>query len=193
METAEVQKSKEKYQIKRVKKLPETEYKKLHKKYLEGEYQILPWMDSLTASEKYKHNYLKNLTKDVYSLKYEIRFQKELIGWCYGWQDSKGSDFYMASSLITPKHRKKGLYTQIVQLILEQTKKDGINSVRSRHLCTNNPIIIAKLKNGFMINGFEQDEVMGTLVRMVYYHNEKSKKASLFRAGKLSESDVFDC
>ncbi len=192
MENIEVQKSFSDYEIIQVKKLPEQKYKTLHKKYLEGDYQILSWMDSLTESEQYKHKYLKNLTKDVYCLKYELRFKGEMIGWCYGWQDSKSTDFYMASSLVIPEHRNKGLYTKMLKKVLEQTKADGLTSVRSRHLCTNNPIIIAKLKCGFTINGFEQDEVMGTLVRMIFHHNEKRKKASLFRAGKLSEGSVFN-
>ncbi len=192
MENLEVQKSQDDYEIIPVKKLPEQKYKTLHKKYLESDYQILSWMNSLTASEKFKHNYLKGLTKDVYSLKFELRHKGKMIGWTYGWQDSNSSDFYIASSLVIPEHRNKGLYTRMLLKVLEQTKKDGFNSVRSRHHCTNNPIIIAKLKCGFTINGFEQDEVMGTLVRMVYHHNEKRKKASLFRAGKLNEASVFD-
>ena len=45
---------------------------------------------------------------------------------------------------------------------------------------------------GFIINGFEQDETMGTLVRMTYHHNDLRKKATYFRAGKMDEVGVSE-
>ena len=116
-----------------------------------------------------------------------------LVGWSYGWQDSvHAGDFYMAGSLVLPAHRKLGLYSALVRKILELSLAEGFSAVRSRHSCVNNSVLIAKLKLGFIIHGFEQDEVMGTLVKMIFHHNELRKKSALFRAGKVGEREILE-
>ncbi len=76
--------------------------------------------------------------------------------------------------------------------VLELTSAEGFSAVRSRHVCTNNAVLIAKLKLGFMINGFEQDETMGTLVRTIFHHNELRRRSAYFRAGKIGDSGVLE-
>jgi hypothetical protein len=50
---------------------------------------------------------------------------------------------------------------------------------------TNNPVLIAKLKLGFSINGFEVNTRYGALVRLIYHHYEMKKNALKFRAGAI--------
>lgn len=181
------------YKIARVDKFAEPQYMELFNKHMLIGHPILPWRSNLSLDQQEKQKQLKELLRDRFTLKLALLESDELVGWSYGWQDSvHDGDFYMASSLVLPDHRKNGLYTALVEKILELTAEHGFSAVRSRHICTNNPVLIAKLKIGFSIHGFEQDETMGTLVRMIFHHNELRKKAADFRAGKYSEQEIFN-
>ena len=111
----------------------------------------------------------------------------------FGWQLAMNhSDFYMGISLIEKKYRRKGLYNNMLDKVLSITKENGFSAVKSRHINTNNSVIIAKLKQGFIINGFEVDESMGSLLKLTYYHNEIRLKAAKFRAGNVSDTYVLN-
>jgi hypothetical protein len=180
------------YSIARVDQIPEDEYLRLFKEHMLQGYPVLPWRSSLDENQKQNHSRLKALVKDKFELRLVLKHRKQMIGWTHGWQDSvHASDYYMGSSLVLPEHRRRGLYGQLIQKTLEITEAEGFSAVRSRHICTNNAVLIAKLKIGFTINGFEQDDTMGSLVRMIYHHNDLRRKATLFRAGKIDEVEVL--
>ena len=181
------------YTISRIEKFPQDEYMELFNAHMIGGHPILPWRSKLSEKEKQKHSQLKERIKSRFELKLALLHLNKLVGWSCGWQESVyEGDFYMASSLVLPEHRGKGLYTELVKKVLEITKVEGFSAVRSRHFCTNNPVLIAKLKLGFTINGFEQDETMGTFMRMIFHHNELRKKSQSFRAGKYAEGGGLD-
>lgn len=105
-----------------------------------------------------------------------------LIGGTFGTRRGDAS-FYMAQSVVHPEHRRRGIYSALVRAVLERTKQDGISKVESRHLSTNSPVLIAKLKLGFFISGFELDEAYGTIVRTCCFHDPARRDAMLFRSG----------
>lgn len=193
METLEEWALGDRYKIARVDKFVEPQYMELFNKHMLMGHPILPWRSNLSLEQQEKQKQLKELIKNRFSLKLALLESNNLIGWSYGWQDSvHEGDFYMASSLVAPEHREKGFYTALVAKVLELTAQQGFSAVRSRHICTNNPVLIAKLKLGFSINGFEQDETMGTLVRMIFHHDKLRKKAANFRAGKYTEQGILN-
>ena len=58
----------------------------------------------------------------------------------------------------------------------------------SRHNATNNPVIIPKLKMGFIISGLEVSDTFGTLLQVKYYTNEKRRDIMDFRTGQKTLS-----
>jgi len=181
------------YSIRWQSMLDESVYLEQHKKYLAQDFSILSWKEDLSEKRKAQMESLKSRISDKFWVRLALIYKNEMIGWCYGWQDSiHHGDFYIAGSVVVPEHRRKGLYTEMLKRMISIAKDEGFSAIRSRHICTNNAVIIAKLKAGFIINGFEQDETMGTLVRMIFHNDELRRKATLFRAGKVSESSVYN-
>lgn len=179
--------------IAKVDKLPEKEYLEQINKHLLETYPSLPWKNELGDERKEQLKELKERIKDRYEIRLALLKGDEMIGWSYGWQDSvHHGDYYMAASLVLPEFRYQGLYSALVNKILEETRKEGFSAIRSRHVMTNTPVIIAKLKLGFTINGFEQDETMGTLIRMIYHNDEMRRNATEFRAGNIHHRSILE-
>lgn len=124
-------------------------------------------------SAEYKHPFLYHAV---------VRHHDNVVGWTWGYQDSRDS-FYMVNSAILPDHRCKGLYSRLLQVTLEKLINKGYQRVWSRHSMTNNEIIIPKLKQGFQITGTELSDVFGSLIHLTYFTNATRKKVLNFRSG----------
>lgn len=177
------------FSIIEVENFPEEFYSLKLTDQLTSEYPFLKWQQELEEETKKKIKELASLTKDSYKLKLVLLKDDELIGFSYGWQESS-TVFFMAASLVLPKYRKQGLYSEMVNKILGITRMKGFQSVSSFHVATNNPVIISKLKLGFTISGMQLDAVHGILVKLIYHHNEMLLSALKFRAGAVGESGV---
>lgn len=108
---------------------------------------------------------------------------KEFIGWSWGFQTSKET-FYMCNSGVLKSYRHMGIYTKMLQMIIEEASHLGFQIIESRHNLTNNSVIIPKLKAGFVISAMELSEWMGTMVVLKYYTNKKRLQLVDFRAGQ---------
>ncbi|WP_211826178.1 GNAT family N-acetyltransferase [Kistimonas asteriae] len=104
------------------------------------------------------------------------------IGWSWGRQLDQET-FYMASSALLEPWRRKGIYSELLRWLLAHLQTQGVQIVRSRHLATDNAIIIPKLKAGFVMTGMELSDVAGTLVQLSYFFNERRRQMLDFRAG----------
>ncbi len=172
-----------------VDKFPEVDFQKQLKTWLNSDYPFLAWRKELADQEKEKLEKLKKNLNGNYQLRVALLHNNELIGWSFGWQDSSDT-FFMGASAIAPEFRRKGLYTNLVSYVLEKTQGLGFQTVSSCHILHNNPVIIAKLKLGFVIRGIEIDPVHGTLLRLNFHHNQLLKSAARFRVGAVGEADV---
>jgi len=150
---------------------------------------MLPWRSGLNEDEIVRVKELEKNLKDKYQLRLAVLDQEQLVGWTFGWQDS-GTTFFMGASIILPEYRRKGLYSKLIEKVLEITNLKGFQTVTSCHIVTNNPVIIAKLKHGFSISSLEMDAVHGALVRLSYHHNALLKAAAKFRAGAVGEAKI---
>lgn len=99
----------------------------------------------------------------------------ELVGWSCGWME-RGNVFYMANSGVRPSHRRRGIYTALLNAMREQIVTEGARMMRSQHCVINNPVIIAKLRAGFHVSGLSQSATMGALVELTLHLTERRKK-----------------
>ncbi len=137
-----------------------------------------------TESEKQK---FKSLFKEFngtqhYRINLALYHGDKFVGWSWGYQQTALS-FYMCNSAIDSKHRRKGLYTSLMNEIVNRAVNKGFQSIYSRHIVTNNDVIIAKLKAGFKITSFELSERFGTMIHLTYFPQKTRQDILDFRAG----------
>jgi ribosomal protein S18 acetylase RimI-like enzyme len=94
-----------------------------------------------------------------------------LVGWTYA-RPSGERQLGMINSGVATTERRAGIYSQLVRMVMEHARAQGYTSITSRHAVNNNAVIIAKLKLGFIVSGFEYAEVYGPLVRLTYLVSE---------------------
>lgn len=98
-----------------------------------------------------------------------------LVGWSYGSME-RGNIFFMAHSGVLPSHRRRGIYTALLEAVRDQARAEGVTVIRSLHSVLNNPIIIAKLRAGFNVSGLSQSAKLGTIVELTLHLSEKRQK-----------------
>jgi ribosomal protein S18 acetylase RimI-like enzyme len=103
----------------------------------------------------------------------------KFVGWTQGYRLGT-NQFHMLNSGVAAAERRTGVYTQLVRAVLEHAQAQGYVAVRSLHVAANSPVIIAKLRLGFYIAGFEYSEVYGPLVQLRYIVGEPRRR--LFKA-----------
>jgi ribosomal protein S18 acetylase RimI-like enzyme len=94
-----------------------------------------------------------------------------LIGWTEGYRVG-ANQFHMLNSGVSAHERRNGVYSQLVRAVISHAEARGYAAVRSLHIAANSPVIIAKLRLGFQISGFEYSEVHGPLVQLRFLVNE---------------------
>ena len=102
---------------------------------------------------------------------------ERVVGWSIGWFD-RPTSFYMANSGVLPSHRRLGVYSDLVGAIVGYAQSHGAGTVYSRHSVLNTPIIMAKLKLGFIISGTNLSEHLGLQVQLV--RHASSARADIF-------------
>ena len=94
-----------------------------------------------------------------------------LIGWTFA-RPQEAGHLQMINSGVSPAHRNQGIYSKLVQRVIEHARSCGYVDILSRHSTRNNAVIVAKLKRGFFVSGFEYSEVYGPLVRLTFLLGE---------------------
>jgi RimJ/RimL family protein N-acetyltransferase len=107
-----------------------------------------------------------------------------LVGWSQGFRQGT-SEFYMLNSGVASAQRRNGIYTVMVKAVLAHAKEQGYQRVTSRHSAGNTPVLIAKLRLGFRVSGFEYSEVYGPLVQLTFLVNEARDKLYRVRAASI--------
>ena len=139
-------------------------------------------VDSKNAKEKYKKLNEKFASPNQYRIHLGVFYKNKFVGWSWGYQYT-ATTFYMCNSAVLPAHRRKRIYTYLMNEVVKRASDLGFLSIFSRHVITNNEIIISKLKMGFKITNFELSERFGNLVHLTYFPQKVRSDILDFRSG----------
>ena len=97
-----------------------------------------------------------------------------MIAWSYS--KGEGSELHMVNSGIHPEFRRRGIYSALVKAAISYAEANGFIKIISRHVPSNNAVIIPKLRLGFTVSAFEYSEVYGPLVHLSYLVGPKRRE-----------------
>ena len=176
-----------------IRKLTGDEFFPLFNKHRVDHFKETLWFSAhqvRTAYEDERFNSLYAGFKNRWELHLALFENDKLIGWCSSFQ-TRPYELYMMNSVVFAEHRRKGYYTKMVQEVLKEAKAAGFQIVTSNHICTNNDVIIPKLKLNFMMTGFEVLDEFGVVVKLTHYLNEVRGKAIEFRSGQMKPDEAL--
>jgi GNAT superfamily N-acetyltransferase len=101
--------------------------------------------------------------------------QNEPVGWSYG-EMLDSMTFFMSNTGVLPAYRRRGIYSAFLKQLLRYLAALGYERVTSKHQTNNAPVIIAKLKAGFVIVGLDLDERWGAQVELGYFFHEDRRR-----------------
>ena len=111
-----------------------------------------------------------------------------LVGWTLARSQGEGH-IHMINSGVAPAHRDQGVYSKLVELVIEHSRSHGYVDIQSRHAANNNAVIVAKLKQGFFVSGFEYSEVYGPLVRLTFLLGELRRTLHKTRSSPIRRAE----
>ncbi|MBE7450577.1 MAG: hypothetical protein HS111_17255 [Kofleriaceae bacterium] len=111
-----------------------------------------------------------------------VRRDGELVAMFSGEQRSDGV-YRMWHTNIRADHRRRGIYGHILRGTIAYTRALGFDTITSEHAPSNNAILIAKLRAGFRVYGFELDPGAGPSLVLRYFHNPEHLAAYELRCG----------
>jgi hypothetical protein len=155
-----------------------------HKEIFINDGQIFRFVKTLNEEEIKRWKELSTRTGDPLRINLGMFQGDEFVGWSWGYQETPFK-FYMCNSAILPVHRKKGLYTRLMNEMIRRVTELGFQEIYSRHPLTNNDVIIPKLKAGFVITTMEMSDVFGALIHLSYFPNELRRKMMDYRVGRI--------
>ena len=111
-----------------------------------------------------------------------------LVGWTFAHTEG-ASHFHLVNSGVAPAERRHGVYSTLARMVIENARLRGCVAILSRHAANNNAVIIAKLKLGFFVSGFEYSEVYGPLVRLTFLLGERRRTLHRIRSSPIRSAD----
>lgn len=170
------------YVIAEVPRFPEPAFTQLMKATFVDSTSAIDWKELLGEERLARHEARRREFGSRFSLRIGVWHAGRLVAWTFGWQDSP-TRFYQANSGCMPAHRRKGLYRALLIRLLQRCEAEGFEEVWSKHIATNNPILLAKLRVGFLLTGTELSPSFGSLVTTSCPLIPERREALLVRTG----------
>lgn len=141
--------------------------------------------------EKEKLLRLKTRFGDLFTLQLGLFSpENEFVGFSFGYQDGEDT-FYMAASAVLTPHRGLGLYSAMVQKVIERCTEEGFQKIYGTHCATNNAVLVPKLKLGFVFSKVELSDTFGTVLHLQYFTNPLRRKVMDYRSGlRVPDSEI---
>jgi predicted GNAT superfamily acetyltransferase len=171
-----------------IKEVSEVEFKPLYEKHREQVFaddHSYMMRDILSDAELASADELRKACAGILKIRLAAFDESNnFIGWSWGFQENS-TTFYMCNSGVVEGHRRKGVYHDLVNKMIDITSKKGFQLIYSRHCLTNNAVIIPKLKAGFTISKMEMSDNFGVMIHLHYYTNKTRRKIMDYRAGQI--------
>jgi ribosomal protein S18 acetylase RimI-like enzyme len=144
-------------------------------------------LSDVLAEESNKRPKVSGQNEQIPQLKIGAFVENRLIGWSYS--KGEGSQLHMINSGVHPDLRRRGIYSRLIEATITYADSHGFTKIFSRHVPSNNAVIIPKLRVGFMVSGFEYSEVYGPLVQLTYLPSHKRRELYRTRSTPIVSSD----
>ncbi len=141
--------------------------------------------NTITRRDQPKVDKLKANLGKPHMLRLGVFHKTKFVGWHIGIQTDGGAAFYMQNSAIVKKHRRKGLYSALLDRTIQIVDNMGYQAIYSRHHMTNNAVLIPKLQRNFKITSFELSGRYGSLVHLTRYKSKTRNKVLDYRTGLI--------
>ena len=168
-------------------KFPEPEFSNLQRAVFADIQLESPALSGVLSFERQAHA-VAEVKKVAHSpmVRFGAFVDGQLVGWSCGWLE-RGDCFYMASSGVAAEHRRKGVYSALLEAVLSHAREVGAHVVRSQHSVLNNPVIVCKLRREFHIAGLSASAQLGNLVELVHHLSEPRFELFRSRVAPLAE------
>jgi GNAT superfamily N-acetyltransferase len=138
------------------------------------ERRFVPLSELFDREEMARANALDDASASGVVHRYGIWDGETLIG-VYRGRQTDAAIYRMSVTAILPAWQRRGIYTALLDVVLEAARSVGFLQVESSHHADNNPVLIAKLAHGFVISGFEVSLRTGLMVTLVHRFSERAR------------------
>ena len=107
-----------------------------------------------------------------------------LVGVMRGSQRNR-LDWHMGITAIAPSSQGRGIYSALLRRLLPLMQETGFRQITSRHHADNNAVLVAKLKAGFIVSGFQVTPRRGLMVELTCPLSDGLRRAYGFRIDSL--------
>lgn len=145
--------------------------------------------DYYSEAEKAKAKILSGKMGEVFKLHLGIFSpENELVAFSFGFQETEDSFYVMCSAVVEDK-RNLGLYSILLDSIIDICSEQGFQVIYGTHCATNNAVIVPKLKKGFVISKMECSDIFGVVLHVSYFTNPLRRKVMDYRSGHRKPDD----
>lgn len=168
-----------------IRELPKNEFFKRFKEASSQVFETNTWFrleEVISKEQKAGTEALRQRLSDIFSLALGAFDGERLVGWSFGYQLNVW-EFRMHVSGVLPEYQGQGIYSALLERIISRTRAEGFQIVTSSHNAANSKIIVAKLKRGFYISGFQVLDGVGVSVVMTRFLILEREAVFEFRTG----------
>lgn len=161
----------------RLERVADADWRALTRPFLKVAFADRTWIDRDRLHDEAARAATEPLVareRELLRHRYALRHGKALVGVYEGWQRPEAI-YEMNLTALAPEWRRRGIYRALLRAVIDACRAAGFLAIESRHAADNNPILIAKLREGFVIDGTLVSLGSGLQVRLMLYLHESGR------------------